>query len=339
MSRQLKFDIRDSSQTGSARRAAQDMAEKIGLDETQAGKVAIAINELGSNFLKHAGGGELLLRPLGDAGAPGIEILAIDNGPGMTDVAGSMRDGFSTTGTQGMGLGALSRLASGFDVYSLPGKGTVVRAQIAGGDGASGRMELGVVCQPKPGEQQCGDDWAFVWQQNRSMLLVADGLGHGPDAHKAAQVAVDVVQRQAARDPASVMDDIHAGSRATRGAAVSICAIEYETGVCRFAGIGNVSCAVVSGERSRSFASHPGIVGHSVRKIQEFSAPWPAGALLVMHSDGLATQWNLGAYAGLQTRHPGLIAAVLYRDFVRGRDDVTVVVARDRAANPYPAIQ
>jgi hypothetical protein len=53
-----------------------------------------------------------------------------------------------------------------------------------------------------------------------------------------------------------------------------------------------------------------------------------------MHSDGLATQWNLGAYAGLQTRHPSLIAAVLYRDFVRGRDDVTVVVARDRAAHP-----
>lgn len=334
MSRQLKFDIREASQTGSARRAAQDMAEKIGLDETEAGKAAIAITELGTNLLKHARGGELLLRAVGDANQPGIELLAIDSGPGIADVAGSMRDGFSSAGTMGMGLGALARAATEFDLYSVPGKGTVVRAQIAGGRGATGRMEVGVVCQPKPGEEQCGDDWAFVWQQNRSMLLVADGLGHGPDAHKAAKVAVDVVQRRAARDPASVLDDIHAESRATRGAAVSICAIEYDTGVCRFAGIGNVSCAVVSGERSRSFASHPGIIGHSVRKIQEFSAPWPAGGVLVMHSDGLATQWSVSAYAGLQTRHPGLIAAVLYRDFVRGRDDVTVVVVRDRAGTP-----
>lgn len=329
MTRQLKFDVRDSSQVGGARRAAQDMAEKIGLDETQAGQVAIAINELGTNLLKHAAGGELLMRPLGDATSAGIELLAIDNGPGMADISGSMRDGFSTAGSMGMGLGALSRLAAAFDLFSLPGKGTVVRVQIAAEHAPAGRMEIGVVCQPKPGEQQCGDDWAFVWQQNRSMLLIADGLGHGPDAHKAAQVAVDVVNRQAARDPASVLDDIHAESRATRGAAVSICAIEHERGLCRFAGIGNVSCAVVSGGRSRSFAALPGIIGQSARKIQEFSAPWPPGALLVMHSDGLATQWNLGAYPGLQTRHPAVIAAVLYRDFVRGRDDVTVVVARD----------
>lgn len=331
MTRQLKFDISDSSQIGSARRAAQDMAEKIGLDETQAGQAAIAVTELGSNFLKHAGGGQLLMRPLGDATGSGIELLAIDGGPGMTDIAGSMRDGFSTAGTMGTGLGALSRLATAFDLYSRPGKGTVVRVQIAGKHAPAGRMEIGVVCQPKPGEQQCGDDWAFVWQQNRSMLLIADGLGHGPDAHKAAQVAIDVVNRRAARDPASVLDDIHAESRSTRGAAVSLCAIEHERGLCRFAGIGNVSCAVISGERSRSFASLPGIIGHSVRKIQEFSAPWPPGALLVMHSDGLATQWNLGAYPGLQTHHPALIAAILYRDFVRGRDDVTVAVARDLA--------
>jgi anti-sigma regulatory factor (Ser/Thr protein kinase) len=331
MTRQLKFDVRDPSQIGSARRAAQDMAEKIGLDETQAGQAAIAVTELGSNFLKHAGGGELLMRPLGDATSSGIELLAIDNGPGMADIAGSMRDGFSTAGSMGMGLGALSRLATSFDVYSLPGKGTVVRVQIAAERAPAGQMEIGVVCQPKPGEQRCGDDWAFVWQQDRSMLLIADGLGHGPDAHKAAQVAIDVVNRQAARDPASVLDDIHAESRATRGAAVSICAIEHARGLCRFSGIGNVSCAVVSGGRSRSFAALPGIIGHSARKIQEFSAPWPTGALLVMHSDGLATQWNLAAYPGLTTHHPSLIAAILYRDFVRGRDDVTVAVARDFA--------
>jgi hypothetical protein len=67
-----------------------------------------------------------------------------------------------------------------------------------------------------------------------------------------------------------------------------------------------------------------------MRKVQEFAFPWPRGALLVMHSDGLGTQWDLGTYPGLTSRHPALIAAVLYRDYDRARDDVSVVVIRNR---------
>ncbi len=331
MNRQLKFEIHDSSQIGGARRAAQDLAARIGLDETRTGQIAIAIAELGTNLLKHARGGEILLRALGDA-PPGLEIMSIDRGPGMADVSSSMRDGFSTTGTMGAGLGSISRLATEFDVYSAPGKGTVIRTQFgatAKGASALNGMDIGAICLPKAGETECGDDWTFTRQERRHMFLLADGLGHGPDAHKAALVAVQVIRKKGAQEPGAVLDDIHAASRATRGAAVSICAIEHDTGVCRFAGIGNVACAVVSDGRARQFASHSGIVGHSVRKIQEFSAPWPAAGLLVMHSDGLGTQWNIGNYPGLQARHPGVVAGVLYRDFTRGRDDVTVLVARD----------
>jgi hypothetical protein len=92
--------------------------------------------------------------------------------------------------------------------------------------------------------------------------------------------------------------------------------------------VGNVACAVVAGAATRHLVSHSGIVGHSMRKVQEFAAPWPSGALLVMHSDGVASHWDLGAYPGLSARHPAVIAAVLYRDFWRRRDDVTVVAAR-----------
>jgi hypothetical protein len=76
--------------------------------------------------------------------------------------------------------------------------------------------------------------------------------------------------------------------------------------------------------------SHSGIVGHEARKIQEFVYPWSQDTVLVMHSDGLATHWNLDQYPGLASRRPSLIAGVLYRDFTRGRDDVTVVVAKKR---------
>ena len=72
----------------------------------------------------------------------------------------------------------------------------------------------------------------------------------------------------------------------------------------------------------------PGIAGFL---IQVFTAPWPAGALVLLHSDGLASHWTLDRYPGLSARYPTLVAGVLYRDHRRGRDDTTVVVAREAA--------
>jgi hypothetical protein len=95
----------------------------------------------------------------------------------------------------------------------------------------------------------------------------------------------------------------------------------------RFAGIGNIASAILTPEGRRGFASHNGIVGHELRQIQEFSSPWHDRNLLLMHSDGLASRWDLTAYPGLVYRHPGLIAGVLYRDHTSGRDDVTIVAA------------
>ena len=72
--------------------------------------------------------------------------------------------------------------------------------------------------------------------------------------------------------------------------------------------------------------SHPGIVGVQFRKAQPFDYAEVAGQLLILYSDGLQSRWNLSDYPGLVYRHPALIAAILHRDFCRGRDDVTVFV-------------
>lgn len=63
-----------------------------------------------------------------------------------------------------------------------------------------------------------------------------------------------------------------------------------------------------------------------MRRRQAFTYPWSPDAVVVLHSDGLRTRWRLDAYPGLARRHPSLIAGVLYRDFARRRDDVTVLV-------------
>jgi anti-sigma regulatory factor (Ser/Thr protein kinase) len=339
MSKQLKFEIADASQIGEARRQVMEYARHLGFDETQSGKVGIAVNESGTNLLKHAGGGIFLVCALLRSGKTGLEFIVLDRGPGIRDVPHALKDGVSTAGTLGGGLGSLSRIGERFDIYSAPGKGTALRFEVWAGTAPNGTdpdLQVGAVCQAKPGELQCGDDWSSTTFGSRHLFALADGLGHGPDAYKAAEIAVRTAKQKAAHPPASIIDDIHAASRATRGSAVAVCAVEHRERLCRFAGIGNITCAVIAQAKSRHLVSHNGIVGHSMRKVQEFTAPWPDEALLVMHSDGLGTQWDLGNYPGLSARHASLIAGVLYRDFTRGSDDVTVIVAKQKGADGHP---
>ena len=71
-----------------------------------------------------------------------------------------------------------------------------------------------------------------------------------------------------------------------------------------------------------------------MRKVQEFEVEWPPGATVVLHSDGIASQWNLAKDANLAARRPAVVAGALYRDWRRERDDATVVVLRETGGPP-----
>lgn len=335
---ELALAIIDRSQIGEARRRALAMAAPLGYDETQSGVLALAVTELGTNLIKHAGGGTLLLRSLERGAALGIEILALDRGPGMANVAQSLRDGHSTAGSPGLGLGALSRMSHGLDIYSQVGKGTVLRCELWRGPAPAPKREsmtASAIRIPKPGETDCGDDWSLLADKGVHTLLVVDGLGHGPDAaHAAHEAKRALYQQPAAAAPAQILQAIHGALRSTRGAAASVAVLRPAQERVDFAGIGNVVGMVRHENKNRTLVSLNGILGHQVRKFQEFSAPFPTGAMFIMHSDGLATHWDLAHYPGLEGRHPGLIAGVLYRDHRRERDDATVVVLRGASGTP-----
>jgi hypothetical protein len=264
----------------------------------------------------------------------GVEMLALDKGSGIASVAESLRDGFSTAGSPGTGLGAVGRLSALFDIYSTPKAGTALLARFWPHRGApdGDPFEVGAVSVPKPGEEVCGDGWAVVARQPGGLVVLAvDGLGHGPEAARAAETAVRVFLKERAGTPQDGIQVIHDALRSTRGAAAAIAEIDCERRLVRFSGVGNIGGWVLSEGQSRSMVSHHGTAGVAVRKVVEFTYPWPERALLVMHSDGIGSRWNLDAYPGLSERHPALVAGVLYRDFVRGRDDATVVVVREKA--------
>ena len=328
---QQAFHIGEPSEIAAVRRAATSLAQQLDFSELKIGQLALVVTEAATNIVKHAKQGEILLRSLECGQNFGVEIIALDRGPGIANIKLQMEDGNSTTGTYGGGLGAISRLSQEFDIYSNRDQGAALIMVVWANTipQINSRWQVGAICLPMEGEYVCGDDWAIESDGKSLSLLVADGLGHGPDAAKASNAATAILPHNPNQLPGIMLERANIALRGTRGAAVAVAYIDEERGQLRFAGVGNIAVSVFESFNRRHLLSHNGIVGSNLRKLQEFSHPWESGALLIAHSDGLGTRWDLDRYPQLARAHPGLIAAVLYRDFTRGRDDVTVIVLRD----------
>jgi anti-sigma regulatory factor (Ser/Thr protein kinase) len=316
--------IEDSSQIGHARRTAQQLAEKNGFDASDAGRVALVATELASNILKHATHGELHLRLLPRTSGSGIEMLAVDRAKGF-DLQACLTDGFSTRGTQGIGLGAVSRQTEVFDAYT-DARGTVLLARLYPRSDKAPDRRIGVSQHSLHHDPACGDVWHLAFDGPRISALVIDGLGHGEEAEKAARAGEKTFAHSPFDSPVVLLEDMHLSMTGTRGGAVAIAQFDSNADALRFVGIGNIGACLIAPDRSRGLASHPGIVGGQYRKAQPFDYAHVNGHLLIMYSDGLQSRWSLQDYPGLVHRHPAVIAAILHRDFCRGRDDVTVLV-------------
>lgn len=300
--------------------------QRIGFDELRSGELALLATESSRNVLIHGGGGEVVISGMVDEGRPLARILAMDNGPGIANVAQAMSDGYSTAGTMGEGMGAMQRMATTLEIFT--GRhGTVLMLEL--GDAAPrDHLRIAGIAVPHPGERFCGDAWAFHHTPERMVVLLADGLGHGRDAAEAAQEAVATFRKRQELAPGEILSYVHDALKKTRGAVAGIAEIRPSRGELTWAGIGNISAVVLSKDGSRNLVSHNGTLGMVTARIQEFKVSWSADAVLVLHSDGVQSKWDVGAYAGLITRHPAVIGGALLRDFRRQRDDASVVVVK-----------
>lgn len=326
----LVVPVQELSQVGDARRRITSLSHQCDLDESTRGRLALVATEAGTNMVRHARQGQLVIRTLTGEGAKGVEVLAIDHGPGMQNVAQCLRDGYSTAGTSGTGLGALQRLSDVFDIYSQPERGTAVLMQVWAGRRV-GRLlpgvELGVICAPHAGESVSGDAWAVRKAgPSRLDVLVADGLGHGAPAAEPAHEAVRLFETSTLR-PGDLLPRMHDSLRRTRGAAVAICEIDLQAQTVRFWSIGNVAGVLVRGNKQQQMTGQHGTLGRHTPTLRAMTYPAPRPAMLVMHSDGLTSRWRL-AHDLLRRHHPGLLTGLLYRDHRRARDDATVIAVR-----------
>lgn len=327
----MLIEVSEASQAGEARRKATAFAAELQMSEAQCGEVALVATEMATNLVKHAGRGHILFRPLQESGRGGLQITSVDKGPGISDISHALENGPLAAGSLGSGLGTIKRVPDFFDLYSVPGSGTVVSAEFWVPKTQSKTqmpIEVGVVSEPIRGEDCCGDGWFVRHSEEGALIMVVDGLGHGVLASEAAREAEQVFSKTKEPSLIGILTDIHDALKKTRGAAIAVARIDTQRGILTFAGVGNIGGAIVSQGFGRNMTSHNGTLGIRMERVQEFTYPWNRENLLVMHSDGLISRWDLEGYPGIWNKPASVIAALLHRDFNRGRDDVTVLVAK-----------
>ena len=322
--------VEDASAVVACRNAALAMADRLQFPAARRDQLALAVTEAASNLYKHARQGS----PCGCASTgtpppPGIALVTIDAGPGLADVNAAMRDGHSTAGTLGIGLGAIRRLADFCDLYSVPGHGTALAARFrperpAAASGGPARW-AGLV-RPITGEVECGDVYGAIRVDDTVTAVLCDGLGHGPLAATAATAGVAAVLDEPDGEPAALVERAHRRMSHTRGGALGV--VQVRGQVAWFAGLGNIAASILSGGGRKSMLSVPGIAGHQARTIRQFEYQVPPGAAVVLHSDGITSRWEIAALPGVASKDPLLIAAVLLGEAGIHRDDAGVLVLK-----------
>jgi anti-sigma regulatory factor (Ser/Thr protein kinase) len=340
------IQISDEAQIGAARRAVHDYASHLGFSETEQAEIDIVVQEIGTNAASYATGGGWLHYTT-TLGSTGLELFYWDTGPGIYDLDRVVRDGVSTSGSLGAGMGAIRRLMDEFDVYStvrqtsrlsmasarrtthgtaLLARKWVDRATTVPDTALEKR--IGVWCRPHPGERVCGDAYFMRTRDGRTLLAVVDGLGHGSGAKEAADVALDSLGEWAGEPLDQVLLTVHDALRATRGAVMGAAVIDCRNERFHYAGVGNVAVRVFGAPEQINPISTNGTLGARLGTVRVWSYPWVEGATIVMASDGLSASWEINSYPELLNRSPQLLAGILMRDYGRNADDATVLVAR-----------
>jgi anti-sigma regulatory factor (Ser/Thr protein kinase) len=317
--------VEDPSAAAACRGAALTLAGRLEFPEARTDQLTLAVTEAASNLHKHASQGSMLLRIARHDGRPGIEMVTIDAGPGFRDADAALRDGHSTSGTLGIGLGAIRRLADFCDLYSVPGPGTTLVARFWPTPHPGAVPYAGLV-RPITGETECGDVFGAVEADGRLTGVLCDGLGHGPLAATAAMEAVAAVVEDPASEPAVLVERAHRRIAHTRGGALAVVRVDGQA--VWFAGLGNVAAVILADGTRKGMLSVPGIAGHQARTIRQFEYTAPPGAAIILHSDGISGRWDPSALPGLNARDPLVVAAALLAQAGSRRDDAGVLVLK-----------
>jgi len=302
------------------------------LTQRQVAEIDIIVSEVTSNLIKHAGQGEILFRINQTPTHDSFDLVCFDNGPGMLDSLRMLKDGVSTTNTLGQGLGAIGRLSSSFQLYSLRNWGTVLHSRVCSdehnGFDVAGLEIRGLnVCKPR--ETVSGDGYTIKKTRTGAQIFFADGLGHGPRAKDSIDQAAITFLKSNQDDPVEIIREIHSSVRRTRGLVGSIAVWNNKLQEWKICGVGNILTRVYTGILYKNYMSYNGTIGLNIPTSMKAST---VGAErnqhLIMCSDGLRSRWDITRYPGIHKYNLMIMAGAIYKDFVRRNDDASILIVK-----------
>ncbi len=329
----IVFKAADRSYFAILKKEIHAIAAVANFTEKKLGEIDIIVAEIVTNLVKHAGGGQLFVKLVEDDGIQGIEIISMDEGPGMADVTRMVADGVSTKNTLGQGLGAMKRLSDIFQVYSLKDWGTILLVRIFNDElplfRKPAKWDIKSVVAPKPGETECGDGFFSLVTNDHIKLFLGDGLGHGPEAAKAVVKAGEAFMSCSEVEPCEIIRDINNSVKKTRGLVGTVCVFDIRERKWRICGVGNISTKMVSHESAKNYMSYNGIIGLNLpRTLNAQELLHESGQCLVMCSDGIKTRWETLKYPAVTRYDMSVACASVFKDYARYTDDMSVATCK-----------
>ena len=320
--------VADNSDVFRARRAVKNMAAGAGFDAAGIAELETVAAELATNLVKYADhGGEIAFLLLTEEGATGIEVRAVDSGPGIADMQEALADGHSTRGTLGIGLSGVKRLMDDFTIHSGAGAGTeiIARKWLARQDHAI--MKFSVLARPFPGEPVSGDGYFIKHFRDYEIFGVIDALGHGAGAHEVTCKCLEILEAHCHEELGAVVEACHRGLRHSRGAAMALARVDRAGTKFEHVSVGNVETRVYNTSQPVRPYCFNGTLGMMIESgTRPVVYPLVRGALIVMCSDGILSRFNVEPHLFGETVQR--IAESIFSEYMRGTDDATVLVGK-----------
>jgi anti-sigma regulatory factor (Ser/Thr protein kinase) len=329
----LSYDASDRSFHSFIKKEVHQLAVSHNFTELRVAEIDIILAEMTSNLFKYANGGEILTGYFEDKEQSYIELISIDNGPGMNDLSRMMVDGYSSSNTVGHGFGSMKRLSDHFEAFSAKGWGTIMVSRVYKVKPAKNSLvkniQLYSLVVSKPGETVSGDGHYYKIIDNNIKILVGDGLGHGPEANKAVNEAVNVFKLCIDNSPVEIIRYIHPDVRKTRGLVATVAVFDIGAKQLRIAGVGNIATKLSGLQQTKNIMSYNGIIGHNIpNTMNDTTIDFTGYNQLVLCSDGIRSRWEINNPSGLSRYDISLQAVAIYKDYARRTDDMSVMIVK-----------
>jgi serine/threonine protein phosphatase PrpC len=184
---------------------------------------------------------------------------------------------------------------------------------------------LGIATQAKTHEIICGDAVACWRDHNKTLLCVADGLGHGELAAQAAQKAIAFIQDWRQKPLSWIFESCDASLRATRGLVLGLALIDYQENCVHYAGVGNIR-AIYLGDKKHRFVNTHGIIGGGFNRLFINTHPISAGHWIIMYSDGIDELADIQLPVHLMNFDVQQTTEHLLTELATGHDDASMLI-------------